>query len=65
MVYVTKMKKKLVYEIESDTMYMHPEGVMEYRVQHVIFHKHVKEGRTSPTMHASSPMRTSRKERPG
>ena len=43
-VYVTKMKKKLVYEIESDTMYMHPEGVMEYRVQHVIFHKHVKEG---------------------
>ena len=43
-VYVTKMKKKLVYEIESDTMYMHPEGVMEYRVQHVIFHKHIKEG---------------------
>lgn len=43
-VYVTKMKKKLVYEIESDTMYMHPEGVMEYRVQHVIFHKHVKDG---------------------
>mgnify|MGYP002623627092 CR=1 FL=1 len=25
-------------------MYMHPEGVMGYRVQHVVFHKHVKEG---------------------
>ena len=41
--YVTKMKKKLVYQTESDIMYMHPEGLMEYRVQHVVFHKHVKE----------------------
>ena len=43
-VYVTKMKKKLVYETESDTMYMNPEGQAEYRVQHVIFRKHVKDG---------------------
>ena len=44
MTYVTKMKKKLVYQTESDIMYMHPEGLMEYRVQQVVFHKHVKEG---------------------
>ena len=43
-VYVTKMKKNLVYETESDTMYMNPEGLMKYRVQHVIFRKHVKDG---------------------
>ncbi len=43
-VYVTKMKKNLVYETESDTMYMNPEGLMECRVQHVIFRKHVKDG---------------------
>ena len=42
--YVTKMKKNLVYEMISDVMYMHPEGLMEYRVQHVIFHKHLKDG---------------------
>ena len=42
--YVTKMKKNLVYETVSDTMYMHPEGVMECRVQHVIFRKRVKDG---------------------
>ena len=44
-VYVTKMKKNLVYEAESDTMYMNPEGLMEFRVQHVIFRKHVKDGK--------------------
>ena len=38
------MKKNLVYETESDTMYMNREGLMEYRVQHVIFRKHVKDG---------------------
>lgn len=43
-VYVTKMKKNLAYETVSDVMYMHPEGVMVYRVQHVVFHKHVKDG---------------------
>ena len=43
-IYVTKMKKNLVYETERDTMYMNPEGQMECRVQHVIFRKHVKDG---------------------
>lgn len=43
-VYVTKMKKNLVYETESDTMYMNPEGLMVYRVQHVTFRKHVRDG---------------------
>ena len=36
-VYVTKMKKNLVYEVLSDTMYMAPEGLMEHRVQIVEF----------------------------
>ena len=43
-VYVTKMKKNLVYETESDTMHMNPEGLMDHRVQHVIFRKQVKDG---------------------
>ena len=43
-VYVTKMKKNLTYETLSDTMYMNPQGQMDYRVQHVIFRKHVKDG---------------------
>ena len=43
-IYVTKMKRNLVYETESDVMYMNPEGLMEYRVQHVIFRKQVKDG---------------------
>ena len=38
------MKKNLVYETESDTMYMNPDGLMECHVQHVIFRKHVKDG---------------------
>ena len=38
------MKKRLVYETESDVMYMDSEGVMEYQVQHVIFRKSVKGG---------------------
>ncbi len=42
-VYVTKMKKNLSYETVSDTMYMAPQGLMQYRVQHVIFRKHRKE----------------------
>ena len=42
--YVTKMKKNLVYETESDTMYMNPQGQMDHRVQHVIFRKHVRDG---------------------
>ena len=43
-VYVTKMKKNLVYDTESNTMYMNRDGLMEYCVQHVIFRKHVKDG---------------------
>ena len=43
-VYVTKMKKKLVYETVSDTMYMLPEGVMAVGIRHVVFTKHVKGG---------------------
>lgn len=33
-IYVTKMKKNLVYEIEDDTLIMSPDGFMEYRIQH-------------------------------
>ena len=38
------MKKNLTFDTVSDTMYMHPEGLMECRVQHIVFHKHVKDG---------------------
>ena len=44
-IYVTKMKKNLVYQIDEDTAYMTPEGLMEYRVKHVTFTKKVAEGR--------------------
>ena len=44
MTYVTKMKKSLVYTVESDRMYMSPTGLVEYREQHVTFTKHVKDG---------------------
>lgn len=42
-IYVTKMKKKLVYETLSDTMYMTKDGLMELRVQIVEFTKRTKE----------------------
>ena len=42
--YVTKMKKNLVYDTLSDTMYMLPCGLMECRVQVVEFRKHIKGG---------------------
>lgn len=38
-IYVTKMKKNLVYEVSDDTMYQSTDGLMEIRVQHVIFTK--------------------------
>ena len=38
-VYVTKMKKNLKYELLSDLMEMTPDGKMEYRLQVVEFHK--------------------------
>ena len=43
-IYVTKMKKSLVYAIGDDTMYMTLDGKMSYRVQHVTFTKTVKDG---------------------
>lgn len=43
-VYVTKMKKNLKYETLADTMYQNADGLMELRIQHVSFTKHIKEG---------------------
>ena len=43
-VYVTKMKKTLVYQTEKDTMYMAANGQMAMREQHVVFTKHVSGG---------------------
>lgn len=40
-VYVTKMKKKLKYEVLLDFMEMTPDGKMEYREQVVVFRKGV------------------------
>ena len=45
-VYVTKMKKSLKYEILGDTIYQTPEGVMEVRVQEVRFTKKKQGGET-------------------
>jgi hypothetical protein len=42
-VYVTKMKKNLVYETASDTICWNPDGLMR-RIQRVVFRKHVKDG---------------------
>ena len=42
-VYVTKMKKNLKYNILNDTMYQLPKGLMEVRIQHVTFTKQLKE----------------------
>ena len=38
-VYVTKMKKNLSYEILVDCMHQNPEGLIEYREQVVVFRK--------------------------
>lgn len=38
-VYVTKMKKNLTYQLLSDRMYMTGQGLMEYREQTVVFNK--------------------------
>lgn len=43
-IYVTKMKKNLVYDIEKDEMMMAPGGLMAYRIQHVVFTKKVRGG---------------------
>ena len=41
-IYVTKMKKNLVYDIHADTMYMTNDGLMALRVQIVEFTKRTK-----------------------
>ena len=43
-IYVTKMKKSLKYQIRSDIMYQTPNGLMEVRIQNVTFSKQVKDG---------------------
>ena len=43
-IYVTKMKKNLVYSTESDIMYMNSDGLMELQIKHVTFTKKVKDG---------------------
>lgn len=43
-VYVTKMKKSLVYEVLSDMMTITPDGLMEIRIQDVVFTKKIKNG---------------------
>ena len=43
-IYVTKMKKKLRYRLLSDTMVQAPEGLMELRLQEVIFSKTQSDG---------------------
>ena len=43
-IYVTKMKKSLKYQITSDIMYQTPNGLMGVRVQYVTFTKQAKDG---------------------
>lgn len=43
-IYVTKMKKSLSYVLWEDFMWQNPDGLMEYRIRHVTFHKTVKDG---------------------
>lgn len=43
-VYVTKMKKNLKYKVMDDIMYQTPDGLMEVRIQHVVFTKPIKGG---------------------
>lgn len=45
-IYVTKMKKNLKYNILSGTMYQTPDGLMEVRIQNVEFVKQLKGGET-------------------
>ena len=42
-IYVTKMKKSLKYQISNDIMYQTSDGLMEVRVQNVTFTKQTKE----------------------
>ena len=38
------MKKSLLYQTTEDAAYMTPDGLMEYRVRHVMFTNKVKDG---------------------
>ena len=42
-IYVTKMKKSLKYQTNSDVMYQTPDGLMEVRIQNVTFSKQTKD----------------------
>lgn len=42
--YVTKMKKSLSFVLWEDFMWQNPQGLMEYRIRHVTFHKSMKDG---------------------
>ncbi len=42
-IYVTKIKKNLNYEILGDTMIQDEDGLMVYRIQQVSFSKHIKD----------------------
>lgn len=46
-IYVTKMKKSLRYEVLEDVMYQTPEGYMEVRIQYVEFTKLLKDGQST------------------
>ena len=43
-IYVTKMKKNLSYVLWEDFMWQNQQGLMEYRIRHVTFHKPIKGG---------------------
>ena len=43
-IYVTKMKKSLKYNILKDTAYQTPDGLMKVRIQEVVFTKDLKGG---------------------
>ncbi|MFC4666742.1 IS4 family transposase [Falsiporphyromonas endometrii] len=43
-IYVTKMKKKLLYTVSDEIIYQSPEGLMAMRVQHITFTKELKKG---------------------
>ena len=50
-IYVTKMKKRLKYSIQEDMMYQTPDGLMEVRLQKVLFTKELP-NRDTITHHA-------------
>ena len=54
--YVTKMKKNLKYDIMEDCMYQATDGLMEVRIQYVTFSKVLKGGEILIIMPVSLPM---------